>query len=178
MEQQLDSHEILGTEKKSKPEIDDGQVDHASKLLADSSHRVVIARLTFFPKARSMPSRRRWICLLKRIDLERFRRPGITGADAPGNDVVADRVASIPVAGDQFARRVERKRHQCVGTIAVRRFAAGGVEAERCAECVTDAVNLTGEPGPQAANSLFARPSFAPRPTRGPGRSSHRCCDD
>jgi hypothetical protein len=38
LEQQLDSHEILGTEKKSKPEIDDGQVDHreqaASRLVA------------------------------------------------------------------------------------------------------------------------------------------------
>jgi hypothetical protein len=82
--------------------------------------------------------------------------------DAPGNEVVADRVAVVAFVGDQRAGRAERKRHQRVVALAVRRFAAGEVEAERSAEGVTDTMNLTGEPAPRAAKRLFASPPFAP----------------
>jgi hypothetical protein len=45
--------------------------------------------------------------------------------------------------------------------LAVRRFAAGEVEAERSAEGVTDTMTFTGEPAPRAAKRLFASPPFA-----------------
>lgn len=82
--------------------------------------------------------------------------------DAAGDEVVADRVAVVALVGDQRAGRVERQRHQRVVALAVRRFAAGEVEAERSAAGVTDTMNLTGEPAPRAAKRLFASPPFAP----------------
>jgi len=45
---------------------------------------------------------------------------------------------------------------------AVRRFAASEVEDERDASGITETTNLTGEPTPRAAKSLFASPPFAP----------------
>ena len=83
-------------------------------------------------------------------------------SDAPSDEVVADRIAVVALVGEQRAGRVEWQRHQRVVALAVRRFAAGEMEAERSAEGVSDTMNFTGEPAPRAAKRLFASPPFAP----------------
>lgn len=84
------------------------------------------------------------------------------GPDACVMETVADGVAIVALVGDQvagpcFGERAERFELRAVG-----RLAAGEVEGERPAGGITETVNLTGEPAPRAAKSLFASPPFAP----------------
>lgn len=59
-----------------------------------------------------------------------------------------------------------RQIDQRVVGLAVVRLAAGEVEGEQPAAGVTDQVNITGEPTPRAAKSLFLSPPLAPAPVR------------
>ena len=61
------------------------------------------------------------------------------------------------MAGPCVGERAERFELGAVG-----RLAAGEVEDEREAGRINETVNLTGEPAPRAAKSLFASPPFAP----------------
>ena len=84
------------------------------------------------------------------------------GADAARSEIGADRVAIVALVGEQGLGRPLRQVDQRVVTLAVRRFATREVEGERPPLGITDTVNLTGEPAPRAAKSLFASPPFAP----------------
>lgn len=84
------------------------------------------------------------------------------GSNAARSEIRADRVAVVAFVGEQCLGRAVRQVDQRVIALAVRRFAAGEVEGQRPAVGITDTVNLTGEPAPRAAKSLFASPPFAP----------------
>ena len=84
------------------------------------------------------------------------------GLDAGVMETVADGVAIVALVGDQvagpcFGERTERFELRAVG-----RLAAGEVEGKRLTDGITETMNLTGEPAPRAAKSLFASPPFAP----------------
>lgn len=82
--------------------------------------------------------------------------------DAGVMETVADGIAIVALVGDQvagpcFGERTERFELRAVG-----RLAAGEVEGKRLTDGITETMNLTGEPAPRAAKSLFASPPFAP----------------
>jgi len=77
-------------------------------------------------------------------------------------EIVADRGAVISLVGQKMIGLGAGQRHHIVERRAVCRLAAGEVEGERDAGGITETVNLTGEPAPRAAKSLFASPPFAP----------------
>lgn len=84
------------------------------------------------------------------------------GPDAGVMETVADGIAIVALVGDQvagpcFGERTERFELRAVG-----RLAAGEVEGKRLTDGITETMNLTGEPAPRAAKSLFASPPFAP----------------
>ena len=84
------------------------------------------------------------------------------GPDAGGMETVADGIAIVALVGDQvagpcFGERTERFELRAVG-----RLAAGEVEGKWLTDGITETMNLTGEPAPRAAKSLFASPPFAP----------------
>ncbi len=83
-------------------------------------------------------------------------------ADTVGLELEADRIGVVALVGDQMAGPSVGERGYGLERRAVRRFAAGKVEGERSAPGITETVNLTGEPAPRAAKSLFASPPFAP----------------
>jgi len=83
-------------------------------------------------------------------------------ADAIGLELEADRIGVVALVGDQMAGPGVGKCGYGFERRAVRRFAAGKVEGERGTPGITETVNLTGEPAPRAAKSLFASPPFAP----------------
>ena len=84
------------------------------------------------------------------------------GADAARLEVCADGIGVVSLVCKHGFGSLLRQIDQDVVALAVRRFAAGEVEAERPAARIDDTVNFTGEPAPRAAKSLFASPPFAP----------------
>jgi hypothetical protein len=85
-----------------------------------------------------------------------------SGTDAGVAQGIADGVGVVALVGEQVGRSRLGKCSHGFERRAVRRFAAGEVEDERDAVGVTETMNLTGEPAPRAAKSLFASPPFAP----------------
>ena len=90
----------------------------------------------------------------------RARRDG--GSDRVIAQGIADGVGVVALVGEQVGGARLGKRGHGFERRAVRRFSAGEVEDERDAVGVTETMNLTGEPAPRAAKSLFASPPFAP----------------
>jgi hypothetical protein len=88
------------------------------------------------------------------------RRNG--SADAPIAQSAADGVGVVAFVGEQIGGAGFGERRHGFERRAVRRFAAGEMEDEGDAAGITETVNLTGEPAPRAAKSLFASPPFAP----------------
>lgn len=84
------------------------------------------------------------------------------GPDAGLAEAIADRVAVVPLVGNQVAGPRVDERGERFELGAVGRLAAREVEGEREAGGITETVNFTGEPAPRAAKSLFASPPFAP----------------
>jgi len=82
--------------------------------------------------------------------------------DAGVMETVADGIAIVALVGDQVAGPCFGERAERFELGAIGRLAAGEVEDEREAAGITETVNLTGEPAPRAAKSLFASPPFAP----------------
>lgn len=82
--------------------------------------------------------------------------------DAAPGQRFADRAAVVALVGDQVAGTLVGERRDILERRAVGRLAAGEVEGERDAGGVAETMNLTGEPAPRAAKSLFASPPFAP----------------
>jgi len=84
------------------------------------------------------------------------------GSDAMIAQGIADGVGVVALVGEQVGRARLGECGHGFERRAVRRFSAGEVEDERDAAGVTETMNLTGEPAPRAAKSLFASPPFAP----------------
>lgn len=84
------------------------------------------------------------------------------GPDAAPGQLLADRVAVIALVGEEVIGPLLGQRHHVLERRAIGRLATGEVEGERDAGGVTETMNLTGEPAPRAAKSLFASPPFAP----------------
>ena len=84
------------------------------------------------------------------------------GADAVGDERVADRIAVVAFVSQQGGGFAVGQRAQRFELRAVGRFAAREMEGEREALGITETVNFTGEPAPRAAKSLVASPPFAP----------------
>lgn len=84
------------------------------------------------------------------------------GADATLLEIVANGVGIVALVGEQRRAGLLWQLDQDFVRLAVGRFAGREVEAERDTAGVTDTVNLTGEPAPRLAKSLFASPPFAP----------------
>jgi hypothetical protein len=82
--------------------------------------------------------------------------------DAASGQVVADWIGVVSLVTEKMAGRGLGQRHHLRERRAVGRFAGREVEAEWEAVGVTETMNLTGEPAPRAAKSLFASPPFAP----------------
>jgi hypothetical protein len=82
--------------------------------------------------------------------------------DCTLGQVFADWVGVVGFVAEEMAGRGMSQRHHVRERRTVGRFAGREVEAEREAVCVTETMNLTGEPAPRAAKSLFASPPFAP----------------
>ena len=91
------------------------------------------------------------------IRARRDHRPHADIAEA-----VADRVAVVALVGQQVGRPNLGQRGYRFKLRAVCRFPAREMEGEREADGITETMNLTGEPAPRAAKSLFASPPFAP----------------
>jgi len=84
------------------------------------------------------------------------------GTDAVLAKRAADRVGVVAFVGEQVAGAVFGERGYDFERGTVRRLAGCEVEGERDALGITETMNLTGEPAPRAAKSLFASPPFAP----------------
>jgi hypothetical protein len=84
------------------------------------------------------------------------------GTDAVLVESAADRIGVVGFVGEHIARSRFGESGYGFERRAVRRFASGEVEDERDASGITETMNLTGEPAPRAAKSLFACPPFAP----------------
>jgi hypothetical protein len=82
--------------------------------------------------------------------------------DAALGQVCADRVGVVGFVAKEMTGFGLGQGHHVLERRAVGRFAGCEVEAEGEAVCVTETMNLTGEPAPRAAKSLFASPPFAP----------------
>jgi hypothetical protein len=84
------------------------------------------------------------------------------GPDSASLEVGSDGIAVIALVSEHGLGRMLRQVDQRFVGRAVRRFAACEVEGERSAAGISETMNLTGEPAPRAAKSLFASPPFAP----------------
>src|SRR5688572_25848168 len=82
--------------------------------------------------------------------------------DSALGQVFADRIGVVGHVAEKMARRGLGQRHHVGERRAVGRFAGREVEDEWGAVGVTETMNLTGEPAPRSAKSLFASPPFAP----------------
>jgi len=84
------------------------------------------------------------------------------GTDSAALEIVADEIGVVALVGEQRLGSLFRQFDQDFVRFAVGRLAGREMEAERDAAGVTDTMNLTGEPAPRLAKSLFASPPFAP----------------
>lgn len=145
------------------PESDGGQVEHAEEALGelvvaggDGAIGLEVSDLAFDAAAQSIeasvPARR----------LAMVRARGNDGADAAALEIGANLGAVVGLVGDQ--RRGPRLGQVDQDRVGLRivRLPAREVEGERPAAGVSETMNLTGEPAPRAAKSLFASPPFAP----------------
>ena len=82
--------------------------------------------------------------------------------DAASEESAANRIGVVALVGEQVDRMGLCERGHRFERCAIRRFAASEAEDERDASGITETMNLTGEPAPRAAKSLFASPPYAP----------------
>lgn len=83
-------------------------------------------------------------------------------SDAAHHEALANGIAVVALIGEQIAGLGFSQRYYLFERRAVGRFTSCEVESERGTGGITEAVNLTGEPAPRAAKSLFTSPPLAP----------------
>ena len=145
------------------PEFDGGQVEHAKEAVGelvvasgDGAVGLEVTDVAFDPAAQAIEAAVR----ARRSAMVRAGRND--GTDAAALEVGANLGAVVALIGDQRGGALIGQVDQDRVGLGVVRLPAREVEGERAAAGVGETMNLTGEPTPRAAKSLFASPPFAP----------------